>query len=57
MLAAELVATVSAFLTVGFCRWEKPTVNHRTIDRGYPFKRVNNLRDPSSSRSDRDSSG
>jgi hypothetical protein len=21
-------ATVSAFLTVGFCRWEKPTVNH-----------------------------
>jgi hypothetical protein len=20
---------------VGFCRWEKPTVNHRTIDRGY----------------------
>jgi len=22
---------------VGFCRWEKPTVNHRTIDRGYPL--------------------
>ena len=20
---------------MGFCRWEKPTVNHRTIDRGY----------------------
>ncbi len=31
------VATVSDFLTVGSCRWEKPTVNHRTIDRGYQF--------------------
>jgi hypothetical protein len=31
----EGVATVSGFLTVGFCRWEKPPVNHRTIDRGY----------------------
>ncbi len=31
----ERVATVSAFLPVGFCRWEKATVNHRTIDRGY----------------------
>jgi len=33
----QLVATVSAFLTVGFCRRERPTVNHRTIDRGYPL--------------------
>ena len=33
----KLVATVSAFLTVGFCRWEKPAVNHRRIDRGYPL--------------------
>ncbi len=32
-----MVATVSAFLTVGFCRWEKPTANHRTIDCGYQF--------------------
>jgi hypothetical protein len=32
---AKIQATVSAFLTVGFCRWEEPTVNHRTIDRGY----------------------
>ena len=31
----ERVATVTAFLTVGFCRWKKPTVNHRAIDRGY----------------------
>jgi hypothetical protein len=23
---------------VGFCRWEEPTVNHRTIDRGYRLK-------------------
>ncbi len=29
------VGTVSAFLTVGFCLWEKPTVNHWTIDCGY----------------------
>ena len=28
-------ATVSAFLTSGFCRGGKPTVNHRTIDRRY----------------------
>ena len=31
-----LVATVSAFLTVGFGCEERPTVNHTTIDRGYP---------------------
>jgi tetratricopeptide (TPR) repeat protein len=31
------IATVSAFLTVGFCRSEKSTVNHTTIDRGYPM--------------------
>ena len=31
---------VSTFLTVGFCRWEKPTVNHRTIDRGYRVAQV-----------------
>jgi len=34
-LVTKLAATVSAFLTVGFRRREKPTVNHRTIDRGY----------------------
>ena len=38
------VATVSAFLTVGFCRWEKPTVNHRTIDRGYQLIDGNQLK-------------
>jgi hypothetical protein len=31
----QRVATLSALPTAGFCRWEKPTVNHRTIDRGY----------------------
>ena len=35
----ELVATVSASLTEGFCRSEKPTVNHRTIDRRFPLSR------------------
>ena len=29
------VATVSAFLTVGFSVKDKPTVNQRAIDRGY----------------------
>ncbi len=35
LLRVGYQAAVSAFLTVGFCRWEKPTVNHSTIDRGY----------------------
>ncbi len=34
-------ATVSAFLTVRFCRWETPTVNHRTIDSGYRLRAEN----------------
>jgi hypothetical protein len=36
--AQQLVATVSALLTVGLCRWGEPTVNHRTIDSGYPLR-------------------
>ena len=32
------VATFSAFVTVGFCRCQKPTVNHRTIDGGPPAR-------------------
>jgi hypothetical protein len=31
----QRVATVSAFLTVGIWRWEKATVNLRTIDAGW----------------------
>jgi hypothetical protein len=34
------VATVSAVLTVGFWRWTEPTVNRRTIDRGYQLRLV-----------------
>jgi len=33
--ALQRVARVSAFLSVGFCRRERPTANHSTIDRAH----------------------
>lgn len=36
MAAEEPVATVSAFLTVGRCFMQEPTVNNKAIDRGLP---------------------
>ncbi len=40
-----------AFLTVGFCRWEKPTVNQSIIDRGYQVAlRIDRVRIPADAR-------
>ena len=37
-LGQERDIAVSAFLIVGSCRWELPTVNHKTTDSGYALR-------------------
>lgn len=47
LLYVIVVATVNSpfELPVGFCSKEKPTVNHRTIDSGYPLLKFASLAD------------